>query len=97
MRRREMERRAEGNYLAYERSHYGDLLDAYTKCSEAKRAAWLHCRDLMAEHDGWGLKVISRNTWMFTAGFEFTNPETGELMFMYITPSYDVAVSAPCI
>lgn len=33
-------------------------------------------------------QVITRNTFVFTMGYEFTDKETGELCFMYITPSY---------
>ena len=45
----------------------------------------------MDEYSGWGLKVITANTYIFTAGFEFTGEE-GQVMFMYITPSQNTAV-----
>lgn len=46
----------------------------------------------MNKYNGWGLKVLSYNTFMFTAGFLFENKETGVIQMMYITPNYDVAV-----
>ena len=86
--------RAKANIAYYEQSEMDSLEKAYKSASHRKWAAWHYCQRLCREHDGWGLKVIHRNTWMFTAGFEYVNQETGEVMFMYITPNYNVAVSA---
>jgi hypothetical protein len=43
--------------------------------------------------NGWNLCVISKNTNIFTAGFQFIGAETGIMKFMYITPLYEVVVN----
>ena len=86
------ERTALSRYTDYIRSNASDLSDVYGRYSTAKAVAWNYCKDLMAKHDGWGLRIISHNGFMFTAGFEFSDPETGVLKFMYITKTSDTAV-----
>lgn len=83
-------RKALSHYDRYERSSDYSLNSAYGKYSSAKAQAWKYCEELMQEHNGWGLKVISHNTHMFTAGFMFE--QDGKEMFMYISPSKDIAV-----
>lgn len=90
---REREKRARANIMAWRNSRYTDLHSAYGKCSSRKKDAWEYCEDLCRRKNGEGLRVISRNSHIFTAGFTFPNPDTGELMFMYITPTYDQEVS----
>ena len=90
---KEQEKVATGNILRWRNSRYTDLYSAYDRCSARKRAAWEYCKDLCEKNNGEGLKVISRNSHIFTAGFVFPNADTGELMFMYISPSYNQAVS----
>ena len=67
------------------------LADAYGSYSSAKASAWKHCEEKRDDYDGWGLKVLSHNTYMFTAGFEFENPETGAIALYIITPSKEFA------
>ena len=55
----------------YERSNWYDLSHAYTSYSYRKERAWDYCVHTMIEYNGMGLKVISRNTNFFTAGFLF--------------------------
>jgi hypothetical protein len=62
----------------------------YKTCSLAKKRAWSYCKDLCNRLAGKNLKVITYNTNMFTAGFEFALDS--QRMFMYITKSYDCAV-----
>lgn len=83
---------AKGSIDRYNNSTYTSLNDVYAKHSEKKSNAWEYCRRLMATLNGYGLKVLSYNTFMFTAGFLFTDESTGVVKFMYITPSYDCAV-----
>lgn len=90
---RERENRARANIRAWRNSKYTDLHSAYGKYSSKKQNAWEYCEDLCEKKNGEGLKVISRNSHIFTAGFVYPDPTTGELMFMYITPSYDQEVS----
>lgn len=68
------------------------LDNAYGTHSYNKDRAWIYCENLQAQYNGWGLKVISYNTFIFTAGFYFTDKDTGVLRFMYITPSYDTPI-----
>ena len=69
-----------------------NLWDVYNNYSYKKSRAWDYCSDLCAQNDGWGLKVITYNTFIFTAGFYFTDKDTGVLRFMYITPSHDTPI-----
>ena len=84
-------RQALNHYSAYKRSGMYSLEDAYGKYSSAKASAWRYCERLMDSKSGWGLKIITANGYQLTAGFEFTGEE-GQLMFMYISKSSDVAV-----
>lgn len=89
------ERRAKTKIPEYEKSYYTSLDDCYERYSHAKARAWNYCEELCKNHDGWGLRIISYNMSIFTAGFQFNDPETHVRMFMYITPSYDTAVEYP--
>lgn len=84
-------RLAISHYDDYKRSDMYELRDAYGSYSAAKASAWRDCERLMDSYSGWGLKVISANGWMFTAGFEFCGEE-GQLMFMYISKTHHIAV-----
>lgn len=92
---RAMERRALGAIAQYEASRMLDLSDAYGRWSDAKAAAWRYCEARCEAYNGENrcetLKVISKNTNIFTAGFTFTD-EDGNEKFYYITPTYDVIV-----
>lgn len=68
------------------------IYDVYASYSQNKLRAWYYCKDLCAKYEGWGLKVISHNTFIFTAGFYFIDKDTGVLRFMYITPTYDTPI-----
>lgn len=70
---------------------YADLYAAYANPSQAKRRAWEYCKQLCYDLGGEGLKVLSKNTFMFTAGFMYTDDD-GREMFMYISPNYNAAV-----
>lgn len=83
-------RQALSRYESYKRSNATSLYHVYSSYSHAKAEAWEYCVRLMGEKDGHGLRIISSNSYMFTAGFEYE--EDGKQMFMYISPSKDVAV-----
>jgi len=89
----ERERCARANIGAWRNSRYTDLRSAYGQYSREKADAWEYCQDLCRKKNGEGLKVIHANSWKFTAGFVYPHQDTGELMFMYITKSYDQEVS----
>ena len=61
----------------YDRSRMYELWDAYRRCSQAKRNAWEHCKALCYEYGGHGLKILGHNCHFFSAGFLFTDEETG--------------------
>lgn len=84
-----MNKQGKWNYEQYEKSNWYTLWDAYDSPSYNKEKAWDYCCKLFAKLNGTGLKVISKNTYVFTAGFEFEVEDTGEIAFCYITPSYD--------
>jgi hypothetical protein len=84
-------KRALAQYDAYKKSGMYSLSDAYGSYSQAKEDAWKYCERLMDSKSGWGLKVITANGYMFTAGFEFCGEE-GQLMFMLITKSKHTAM-----
>ena len=86
------QRTAIANYESYKRSTMENLFCAYKTPSYEKAKAWRYCENLMEKFGGYGLKVIHKNTWIFSAGFKFTDAETGKENFMYITPNYDTAV-----
>lgn len=68
------------------------LNEVYGSYSAAKAQAWTHCECLCAELGGFNLCVTSANTFMFTAQFEFDNPENGRPMVCHITPSRTYAM-----
>lgn len=77
-------------YMGYSR---GDNLDeVYGSYSAAKAQAWRHCESLCAELDGFNLCITHANTYVFTARFEFDNPENGRPMVCHITPSRTYAM-----
>lgn len=79
---------AKGNYERFLRSDMDDIYKAYAKPSKYKVSAWEDCKNLCAKYEGWGLKVISKNCFMFTAGFLFLTT-SGKEKFMYITRDYN--------
>lgn len=92
MTNREKERQARKHYNAWERSEDYALEFAYNSFSAHKAQAWRYCQTKQAELNGNGLKIISHNTCIFTAGFEYYDEKAQTLKFYYITPSYECAV-----
>ena len=72
---------------SYNRSRVYSLSQCYGRFSSEKQSAWEYCQNLCRKKDGSGLKVISYNGWMFTAGFKYE--ENGKSYLMYITKSED--------
>lgn len=68
------------------------LSDVYGSYSSAKAAAWEHCISLCSKLDGYYLCVTSANSFVFTAQFEFDNPENGRPMVCRITPTQTCAM-----
>ena len=92
MNAKEMERQARNHYEAWKRSEDYALDSVYGSYSVYKARAWRYCQEKQAELNGRGLKVISHNTNIFTAGFEYYDEKAQTVKFYYITPSYDCAI-----
>ena len=76
-------------YRRWQNSSDTCLYHAYERFSQAKTNAWEYCERLEAEFNGTGLRIISYNSCVFTAGFTGVDPDTGEVMFMFITKTKD--------
>ena len=75
----------------YNRSSDYELYKCYPSgMSQSKHEAWEYCKELCKKHDGEGLKVISHNGYMFTAGFEYT--VGWKRYLMYITKSANTPI-----
>lgn len=68
------------------------LYDVYKSFSENKLLAWGYCQAKCSEMNGRNLTVLSYNNNVFTAAFEYTNPDTGVRMLHVETyaNSYDM-------
>lgn len=69
-----------------------NLDEVYGSYSDAKARVWQHCERLCSELEGRNLCITSANTFVFTAQFEFDNPEDGRPMVCNITPSHTYAM-----
>ena len=78
-----------GAYERWQKSTDYELWHVYDNYSDNKEKAMDYCRELQFYLNGRGLKIISHNSMVFTVGFEFDHPETGELCFAYITRDYN--------
>ena len=87
----QQKRVARGNINRYKASELYSLNHAYNRPSIRKENAWTYCVNLMIDKCGYGLKVLSYNTFIFTAAFLFRD-ENGVENIMYITPNYDIAI-----
>ena len=74
---------------SYERSDKTELYHAYHSVSARKMQAWEDCKKIYAEHETRisELRILGANSFQFSAGFEFTDPENGQIRFCYITKS----------
>lgn len=64
------------------------LDDCYGTYSIAKYQAWEYCKRLCKKLNGKRLTVLSYNSQVFTAAFEYPHPETGEKMLRVETASH---------
>lgn len=86
---KQMEKQARKHYKAWVRSGDYALDFVYGSYSVNKARAWRYCQEMKAKLNGYGLKVITHNCMVFTAGFEYMDSDTGEARFYYIAPSFD--------
>lgn len=71
------------------RHNLGDLYDVYGRFSHAKLNVWRHWESKAREVGGYGIHVTSKNAQVFCLGFDFDDPDTGELMVAHITPAHN--------
>lgn len=88
---------ARGAYSAWLRSKNYTIFHAYEKPSTSKERAYEYCLEKFRLYNGEDFKIISYNTFIFTAGFTFEHTITGEKMFYYITPNYDIMIPVSSI
>lgn len=86
------EKVAKANISAYDKSEMFRIEDAYKTPSPAKHSAFFDILYEMVNNAGWGLKVITYNTFMFTCGYLFADKETGVIKFKYFTPNHTTIV-----
>lgn len=77
-----------GLYQRWCDSSVYDISQAYSRPSYKKMEAWQYCKDLRDKYEGWDLRIVSYNTFVFTAGFICPGPD-GERVYVHITPSHD--------
>ena len=65
---------------AYERSYNYELNQCYASYSHAKAVAEAHCRKKMFDMGGYGFKILSFNSQVFTCGWLYEDKETGATM-----------------
>lgn len=92
MTKNEQKRQAKKHYDAWKRSEDYALEFAYGRYSANKKRAWRCCQEKEIALNGSGLKVITHNCMVFTAGFEYFDEKTGVCMFYYISPLFDCAI-----
>lgn len=76
------------SYNQYLKSNMHSIFEAYENPSYNKQTAWTYCQKLCKEFNGYNLKIISKNSFQFTAGFEFVN-NSGIFCFCLITRGSD--------
>lgn len=70
----------------YHRATNEGLYDVYTKPSHNKINAYEKIFHEMVQNGGWGLKILSYNTFMFTCAYQCVD-ENGVIHLVYHTPS----------
>ena len=77
---------------AYNNSANRYLKDCYRKPSDEKNIAEQSILKEMVACDGWNYRVVGHNTFGFTAGYLFSNKNTGEIMLCVHTPSRKIVM-----
>lgn len=67
------------------------LDDVYGSYSVGKLTAYKYCKWLCEQCDGYDFCITSANTFMFTASFDFINPDDNRPMRAIITRTYNHA------
>lgn len=67
---------------------YRDIDDCYGRCSQVKRNIWNSWLDWFNVNDGY-CTISSYNSMIFTIAGYFTDKETNERYYAYITPTHN--------
>ena len=76
-----MKKNLESQYRTYLKSTATELNHVYGRYSSAKESAMNYCKNRMNELNGYGMRILSANTFQFTVGFLYTDETTGKKMF----------------
>ena len=89
-----MKKNLESQYNHYLQTAATQLSDVYGRWSQAKQNGYDYCVRDMNRLNGERFRILSANTFQFTCGFTYTDPDTGALMFRVHTANnvYDWAV-----
>jgi len=79
-------------YSSWLNSKTYTLYHVYADPSMNKERAYDYCLEKLRLYNGEDFKIITYNTFIFTVGFVFTDVQTDEEMFYYITPNYNIIV-----
>ena len=72
-------------YRIYGKTNATTLDDIYVNYSYEKEMAYLRCQEIKLELNGYGLKLLTHNTFFFTVGF--LAELNGKKIFVVISPS----------
>lgn len=73
---------------SYEKSQISNIWQAYKQPSHNKQTAFAFCLQLMRKYNGYGMKILGYNSYIFSAAFRFED-ENGVDCLAYITPIQD--------
>lgn len=73
---------------SYNRAPAQTVSDVYKNPSEEKKTIERMILRGMSERNGWGYKVINNTCQHFTAGYLFTDPDTGVITLRVHTPRF---------
>ena len=62
-----------------------ELSDVYKKPSDAKIRAFNWCKDECEKLNGFNFAIVGHSSQIFSVGFDFEHPETGERMMAHYT------------
>ena len=68
---------------------FNSLDECYGHYSQAKQKAFNYCKHMCDDLSGFNFSISGYNCMAFSVMFDFKHPETGELMRVHITPSYN--------
>lgn len=59
----------------YDAATAEELRDVYGRCSIEKARAFAACKDAMRSLNGWGMRILSHNTYSFTVGWLYKDAD----------------------